>query len=280
MWKEQILGGQVDLFVASAGHSASPVLLVVHGGPDWDHSYLREPLAQLARTHHLLLPDLRGCGRSARGLPVTAYHPDAVVADLLAVLDAYRADAADVLGFSYGALLAQRLAVAAPHRVRRLILASSSVIPVPADAFTHWPLRAQRRARELAVWSDPTLSGPQRVREAAFAAASMNIWRPGALPEYLNRLAAIRFSAEWDRARNTGCLPSARIEDPVRRLSETGIPILLLHGRQDMIFPAALAEQAAALIANADAAILDEAGHMTHIDDPRRWLSMIEQYLG
>ncbi|MEV4065246.1 alpha/beta fold hydrolase [Nonomuraea dietziae] len=39
-------------------------LLVVHGGPDWDHSYLVEPLDRLAGERRLLFPDLRGCGRS------------------------------------------------------------------------------------------------------------------------------------------------------------------------------------------------------------------------
>ncbi|MEU4548225.1 alpha/beta fold hydrolase [Nonomuraea dietziae] len=47
-------------------------LLIVHGGPDWDHSYLVEPLDRLAGERRLLFPDLRGCGRSPwqiRSLP-------------------------------------------------------------------------------------------------------------------------------------------------------------------------------------------------------------------
>ena len=41
------------------------------------------------------------------------------------------AAAADVLGFSYGGLIAQLLALTAPGRIRRLIIASSSILPVP-----------------------------------------------------------------------------------------------------------------------------------------------------
>lgn len=47
--------GGVDLFVAWADGPADRTLLVIHGGPDWDHSYLREPLDALAGTHRLLL---------------------------------------------------------------------------------------------------------------------------------------------------------------------------------------------------------------------------------
>lgn len=41
----------------------------------------------------------------------------------------------DVLGFSYGGQLVQRLTVAAPERVRRAIIASSSILPVQLEAF-------------------------------------------------------------------------------------------------------------------------------------------------
>ncbi|MET9344699.1 alpha/beta hydrolase [Nonomuraea sp. NPDC003804] len=58
---------------------ADRTLLVVHGGPDWDHSYLVEPLDRLAGEYRLLFPDLRGCGRSPVAEPLT---PDAMVDDL------------------------------------------------------------------------------------------------------------------------------------------------------------------------------------------------------
>jgi len=110
----------VELFVArTAGPPGRRVLLVIHGGPDWDHTYLREPLVGLSGSSRVVFRDLRGCGRSTRGLADGDYTPDAVVADLLALLDAMGVERADVLGFSYGGLLAQRLALAAPARVRR-----------------------------------------------------------------------------------------------------------------------------------------------------------------
>ena len=101
----------VELHVATSNPTAARTLLVVHGGPDWDHSYLRQPLDRLADTVRLVMPDLRGCGRSTVGLPDEAYTPDAVVNALLALLDALDAEHVDVLGFSYGGLIAQRLVV-------------------------------------------------------------------------------------------------------------------------------------------------------------------------
>src|SRR5207248_11657707 len=81
------VSSEVAVFTASTEEQAERTLLVVHGGPDWDHSYLREPLSQLAGSHRVVMPDLRGCGRSTSGLPDEWYTPDAEVSDLLALVD-------------------------------------------------------------------------------------------------------------------------------------------------------------------------------------------------
>lgn len=269
----------VRLFTARSTGPADRALLVIHGGPDWDHSYLRQPLERLADTHRLVFADLRGCGRSTTGLPQDAYTPDAVVADLLALLDALRIERADVLGFSYGGMLAQRLTLAAPQRVRRLIIASSSIPPVPDDAYEHWPEVAQLQAAGNAVWADDPEPSPELVRADALAGIAANVCRPEARAEYRRRLEQVRFTAEWARPYVDGTLPPARPQNSAERLAALGVPILLLHGRQDMTFPATLAERTAADNPHARAVILDQAGHMAHIDQPELWLDAVAGFL-
>jgi len=269
----------VELFVAQSPGPSEGALLVIHGGPDWDHTYLREPLAQLGDRHRLIMPDIRGCGRSTAGLPGGQYTPDAVVADLIALLDALGLGVADVLGFSYGGLLAQRLARAVPGRIRRLIIASSSIYPVPADAYEGWAERDTRMAAVGKVWSDPALSAAQLVRAAAVAQAPADVWRADKLDGYLHRLAKVRFGSEWLGPWRTGTLPSALPADSERGLADLGIPVLLLHGAQDMTFPARLAARAAAKLPNARAVILEYAGHMAHVDQPSRWVDALAAFL-
>lgn len=268
----------VRLFTTTTPGPRDRSLLVIHGGPDWDHSYLREPVLRLAGQRRVVMPDLRGCGRSTTGLDDHQYTPDAVVADLVNLLDRLELEQASVLGFSYGGLIAQRLAVARPRRVRRLIVASSSVLPFDDSHFGDWPERITRRAPEAAVWSDPLLSGAELTRAAAIVSAPANVWRQDALRGYLQRLEQARFGAEWLRPWQAGTLPSPRLSAPIASLNDTGIPIMLLHGRQDMVFPAVLAEQAQTLLDHAVAVILDQAGHMAHIDQPADWLAAIADF--
>jgi pimeloyl-ACP methyl ester carboxylesterase len=272
------VGGGVTLHVEDVPGPAGRVLLVVHGGPDWDCSYLREPLVELADRTRVLLVDLRGCGRSTRGLPEDRYTWDAAAGDLVALLDRMDLPAVDVLGFSAGGRVAQRLTLAAPQRVRRLVVASSSVEPVPDDAFAGWAER-ERRAATVAPL-DRTLAGPAMTEAWARSSAPLNLWRLELLPDYLRRLDEIRWSAEWAGPWLAGRLPSALPEDATRRLAALGVPLLLLQGRQDMTFPAGLADRTAAAVPTAVARVLDQAGHMAHIDQPRAWLAALADFLG
>lgn len=274
MIEERIrVSDEVELFVSHSPGPATNTLLVIHGGPCWDHTYLLEPLVQLTG-RKLVFPDLRGCGRSTGDLPADRYTPDLAIDDLIGLLDHFEVDQADVLGFSYGGLIAQRLALRT-KRVRRLIVASSSIPPVPPDAFGNWPERTLRQSEET-----PTdLEGPERNRHNAITGARANVWRAESIPDYLTRVNNIHFTNDWDVPYLAGILPSPRYPDALARFTTSDLPILLLHGAQDMTFPAHLADQAATEIPTATAVVLDEAGHMTHIDQPEAWLTAVQDFL-
>lgn len=95
----------IELFIAQTAADQGRVLLVIHGGPDWNHSYLRDPLTALGGERRVVFVDLRGCGRSTRGLPAAAYTPANAVSDLMTVMDELVNGPVDVLGFSYGGML-------------------------------------------------------------------------------------------------------------------------------------------------------------------------------
>jgi pimeloyl-ACP methyl ester carboxylesterase len=269
----------VTLFVAETRGSAEPPLLVIHGGPDWDHSYLREPLDQLAGRRRVLLPDLRGCGRSTCGLPDDQYTWDLVVADLLALLDAKEIPQVDVLGFSTGGLIAERFTLTAPDRVRRLVVASSSVAPLGPESFAGWEERDVVLAAGAVVRAREELTGPEATRADAVTSAAANVWQPAKLPDYYRRLDVVRFAGEWAGPYEAGTLPPVRVPDAEQRLADLGLPILLLHGRYDMTFPVALAELVASRNPAARAVILDDAGHMAHVDQPDAWLAALVEFL-
>ncbi|MGW6935946.1 alpha/beta fold hydrolase [Lentzea sp. NPDC054927] len=274
MWRERRVPGETEIFVAWQEGAGDGTLLAIHGGPDWDHSYLRDPLDRL--DCRLLMPDLRGCGRSGRA---PEYHPDGVVEDLVWVLDAFEVERADVLGHSYGGMVAQRFAITHPERVRSLIVSGSSVLPVPPDAFEGWAERDEILAAQEDPWQREDLTPEQCVRADAFAAVEANVRRATQVPGYLKRLGEVRFGAEWVRRLQAGGLVSPRLPDAARRIADLDVPVLLLHGRQDMTFPVGLIDPTLDLIPRATAVVLDDAGHMLHVDEPDGYLRAVREFL-
>ena len=139
---------------------------------------------------------------------------------------------------------------------------------------------SRAESQHEALGPDPgELSGAAVNRANALLSAPANVWRPEKLAEYLERLAQVRFTGEWLPGWHAGILGPARPEDSAKRLAALGIPILLLHGRQDLTFPAALALAAADMIPAARAVVLESAGHMAHIDQPDAWLTALRDFL-
>ena len=110
-----------DIFVADTG-TGPPVVLLHGGGPGASgmSNYSRniEPLAQHFR---VIVPDMPGYGRSAKG--VDGSDPFGYLADhIRGMLDVLGIDRAHLVGNSYGGSCALRLALDTPHRVDKLVL--------------------------------------------------------------------------------------------------------------------------------------------------------------
>ncbi|HEY7293466.1 MAG TPA: alpha/beta fold hydrolase [Dehalococcoidia bacterium] len=101
---------------------AGPPLLLLH--PGLCVGELWETLGyadQLRRHYRLIVPDLRGHGRSDCPHDEASYSADAMRDDLGAVLAAEGVEETLCWGFSLGALLALRFAAAYPGRLRALV---------------------------------------------------------------------------------------------------------------------------------------------------------------
>jgi len=84
---------------------------------DWD-----PVVNQLSRHLTLIRCDNRGVGRSEAKRPATTLHHYS--ADLVELLDHLRLERVGVIGLSLGGIIAQRLAMDHPDRVRRMVLIS------------------------------------------------------------------------------------------------------------------------------------------------------------
>src|SRR5678815_350038 len=108
------------LYVRTIGRGA-PVI-VLHGGPDFDHGYLLPELDRWKDGFRLVYYDQRGRGKSAENVRPEDVTLASDVEDLDRVRRHLGVEAPAILGHSWGALLALEYALRHPTHVSRLIL--------------------------------------------------------------------------------------------------------------------------------------------------------------
>jgi proline iminopeptidase len=98
-----------------------PTLLVLHGGPGFDHTSFKPAFSQMADVAQVVYLDQRGQGRSDRSTP-DRWTLDAWADDIPAFCDAVGIEHPVVLGWSWGGMIAARYAGRYPDHPAKLIL--------------------------------------------------------------------------------------------------------------------------------------------------------------
>lgn len=262
--------GDVTLFVRELGRrDGKPSVVVLHGGPDVGHGYLVPGFEPLARDHHVVLFDYRGCGRSSRGLPDDELQPEYVVRDAHRLIERLGLGTVDLVGFSTGGRAAMRFVDEYPEEVRRLVLASTSAYPVSDGA------------PYLADW--PEYHRRQRIEDEANGSlrnSTIFVWDLARAPEYLRLLQSLGTDlGDWseERAAN-GLMHPWCTREPEQILRDFAKPILILHGEKDMGFPVQLARRLHSAVPSR-LEVIPGTAHMCHFEQPETWSNHIRTFL-
>ncbi len=118
------VGDGIRLHYASCGEPGAPLVLCLHGFPEFWGAW-RDVLPALGREHFVVAPDLRGYNLSSKPDGVAAYHPLLHVADLIGLVDALGYHSAAVVGHDWGGAIAWAMAMVHPARLQRLVILNS-----------------------------------------------------------------------------------------------------------------------------------------------------------
>lgn len=250
---------------------ADGTLLLLHGftgsGAQWAEQAARLRAAGL----RVFCPDLPGHGKN---LPASLhdYTIEGAAAQLADLLEQEEYGPVHLLGYSMGGRLALYFALHYPDGVRSLILESAS--PGLATA-------QERAARQTS--DDALAERIERDGIPAFVAywESLPLWKsqerlPRAARQWLHEQRLRNDASGLARSlrqMGTGVQPSLW-----GRLGELAMPVLLLAGAEDAKF-VEIARQMAARIPQAQLAIIPDAGHTIHLEQPAAFHTTIRNFL-
>src|SRR5262245_63559858 len=109
----------IDLFVRSQGDPSAPLVVFLHGFPEYSGAW--DGVLPAFGHVHAVAPDQRGYARSSKPEGVDAYRVKNLVRDVLALGDQLSPGRPFALvGHDWGASVAYAAAIAAPNRISRL----------------------------------------------------------------------------------------------------------------------------------------------------------------
>jgi len=247
------------------GHGRAAVFLHGLGGRRTNWDLQLEALGDLRRCCAV---DLPGYGDSA-GVPGSLPEIAAGIAEWVTELGQ---GPVDVVGLSFGGMVAQHLSLDHPHVVRTLSLLDTS----PAfglDGVTTPETWLDSRVRAI---RDPDPSAP------GIEAVVAGLVGQGASAE-----------VRWTMVESMRAVPAATLEAACRalvrhdtrdRLHQITVPTLVMVGAEDTETPPSYAEAIASRIAGAELVEVPGAGHLLNLEDPatvndrlrQHWLSVPE----
>jgi pimeloyl-ACP methyl ester carboxylesterase len=251
MQTQTLQANGIEMFARSMGDPAAPLVLLLHGFPEYSGAW-DEVLPALAPRFHVVAPDQRGYARSSKPEGVDAYRIKHLVRDVLALGDLLSpAEPFAIVAHDWGASVAYAAAIAAPSRISKLAVING-VHPGPfqraliedeaqrkASSYIHY-LRDPRAEERFSANGFEKLFalvehfGPQPWLTPEKRAAYLEAWSaPGALTGMLN----------WYRASPVLVPHPGEAVDPAKVLKldpaqlRIRMPHLVIWGMDDRALP-------------------------------------------
>src|SRR3989454_5521281 len=261
-----------NIFVRSAG--SGPVVVLLHGYAETSDSWA--PLAaDLVKNYTVVVPDLRGIGRSSR--PAGGYDKKTQAADIRAVVTALGYDRASVVSHDIGIMVAYAYAARYPDKVERLVVMDAPIPGIaPWDDIVRNPalwhfsfhgpdaerlVQGRERIYLDRIWN--AFSGdPRKPDDATRAFYAAQYAQPGAMRAGFAHFAAFSQDVE---------------DNKIFQRSKLTMPVLAVGGEKSFgATEAAVMRNAATSVREA---VVPGAGHWLMEESPTLTVPLIQDFL-
>lgn len=286
-WEVEVSGSTVYVKEYAIGHEGEDVsqrepIIVVHGGPVLDHTYFIPHLDELARTYQLIFYDQRVCGRSSLAVDTATMTLDGFADDIEVIRKQMGLGKVNLLGHSWGGLVAMKYAIKYDEQLSHLIL-SNSMAPSVAD----W------QADNAAVAQMTSPKDQQRLN----ALVSSGLLRQEKPARYIKEMMMLSFRGQmYDtaklskleifipenfmiRSQTFGLLsPDLASYNLYQALTAVKTPTLIIYGEKE---PAVggHAGRFAEAFPNATLEVISKSGHFPFIESPETYANAVSGFI-
>jgi len=247
--------------------------IVLHGGPGMYHDELYPFFLDFAKNHMVIFYDQRGNGKSLmENIDSSNFTVELMVEDLEELRKQFGLERLNIIGHSWGGLLAMYYAVEYPDHVNRLILVDAApvntelLIKCYEKQITMFAPGEWDYVQKL--WSsEEYMAGNPEVHNEAMRISEGTVFSNKDVIDDFMEVAAFNEVTAKNSVKLNELAINMKLNIHVQdRLSNITCPTLIINGKDDFIVEEAprLANQ---LIANSQLVFIEDAGHYPYIEN-------------
>ena len=251
-------------------------VIAVNGGPGLSHIYMlqNDVWDRLSKGRQVIFYDQRGTGSSTVRKADASQSMTAQVADLDAVREHLRFGAFDLVGDSYGGVIAMAYTAAHPEHVHKLIL-SDSAAPTWKDIVHLFPQVFPDRLESQ--------SGPANPSAPTEAESQQGLREHFGMLFYSEEKRDAYLAGAKDLGNSPGTGAAVRKAtanlDLTAALPKFQCPVLVITGRYDMNVAPLTAWRIYKAIPGAKFSAFEKSGHLPSYEEPEKYVRVVKEFL-
>lgn len=275
--RKSVYGAELYYKIMGSGEP----IVVLHGGPGLEHTYLLPQMGILAKSFKLIFYDQRTTGGSVNHTEPSSITLETFVDDLEGIRKAFDLDKMNLLGHSWGGMLAMFYALEYPENLNSLMLISSGGARSDFWNDLYSNIERKRTPEDSLALAEMSVSADLNEMEAW--GRYMKVFFRSYF--YDQRLGdQLNMKVSDTTLRNRRLLASTPLGQAVRdynivdQLSKVRIPTLVLHGVSDVI-PLEYAEEIHENIEGSVFVVLEQCGHFPYIEKPDEFFDAVDTFM-
>ena len=256
-------------------------IVVLHGGPGFDHQQFLPFIWELSTDYKVILYDQRGTGLSSGPVDSASITIDNFIEDLEGIRRAFDIEKMNLLGHSWGGILAMHYGIRHPDKLRSLMLCSTAA---SIDSFNdmdeaksrNWLPEDIERLESIAASEAFQNNDPQSIEQ---------FWRTYFKAYFVDQslvatmnLAFTDNTIQYSNAVAGYLLNSVGAFDLHGDLGVIQVPTLVIHGDSDPM-PVSYAVRIHEAMPNSELVVAENSGHWLFIEATEQFRSSVDNFL-
>ncbi len=255
-------------------------VIIIHGGPVLDQSYLFDHFKELAKNHRLIFFDQRACVNSTASVDTSTMKIKTLVEDIEGIRRRFNLDQVHVLGHSWGGMLATIYAIEYPLKVKSLVLCDAM-----PPSFRLWQEEekaiAQKQTRYDSVMIEKIKSTEGfKNRNIKWVDSLMKFSFRSQFYD-TTKLARLKIALPWDYFKRSEIFghiaPELFSFDLTGQLEKIISPTLIIYGDQEPATQISAPVYKNGIV-NSKVEVITQCGHFPFIEQPEQFRKTVESF--